>query len=658
MNDEKKAASGVAAHSELGNSDNKTSVAKTHSINKAVNSSPIQINSIGEKSFYCVATRSTYYFKESQGVSRKKPEQNTRFLGPWIEVIADLVGEKHSEPRRLVVFRDLAGNLCKVAIPFSIVMGPYAKLIQELARYGFNIGAGSQSGVAEYLRAFPSVQIGRIVDRPGWVLPGKLFACPFQGEVEFLGAQPSEVIHYSGDPKALPFFGQKGTLDEWKASICDLTRHSTRLQFFMLASLAGPLLALTEEDSGGFHLYGDTSQGKTTALRVAATVWASSRSREIRTWASTSNAFEELAKQRSNFVILLDELSQSSSPEVSSKIYGLANGTPKSRQNKDGGLREESQWRLLCLSTGEVTPRDMLNSSGLTFNTGAEARLVTVPLPKDSPYGIFETVESGMTSQEMVNEIKERGSKFYGVAGPSFVRSLIQDIAQHGNVDDFMHLIAEQRKAWMRKYCANTEQAVNRIAERCSLLAVTGELAIKYNILTWAPGEAEACVAICFQAAIGCFEGVNRKAERLSELVAEIAQTQKAAFDVYKASIEGGKLVVRSLKVHNKEPLLGIVLKNPRNEDAIRIFYPQAFRKAIRDAGESLMDVLRALNKRHLLKYNNGEDHLTYKIPKTQKLFSFFPPGSYFVILGEEAFSNEDARKSLLKTNLSLQWLE
>ena len=37
--------------------------------------------------------------------------------------------------------------------------------------------------------------------------------------------------------------------------------------------MAAPFLALLNEEGGGFHLAGDSSKGKTTAARLALSVW-------------------------------------------------------------------------------------------------------------------------------------------------------------------------------------------------------------------------------------------------------------------------------------------------------------------------------------------------------------------------------------------------
>jgi uncharacterized protein (DUF927 family) len=54
------------------------------------------------------------------------------------------------------------------------------------------------------------------------------------------------------------------------------------------------LASLVGEDSGGFHLRGASSSGKTTALNAAASVWGDPDN-YTRLWRSTVNGLEGLA---------------------------------------------------------------------------------------------------------------------------------------------------------------------------------------------------------------------------------------------------------------------------------------------------------------------------------------------------------------------------
>jgi len=50
-----------------------------------------------------------------------------------------------------------------------------------------------------------------------------------------------------------------------------------RLAFVVSVVFAGPLLHMLGHESDGFHLYGDSSGGKTTHLQVAASIYGGPR---------------------------------------------------------------------------------------------------------------------------------------------------------------------------------------------------------------------------------------------------------------------------------------------------------------------------------------------------------------------------------------------
>ena len=88
-----------------------------------------------------------------------------------------------------------------------------------------------------------------------------------------------------------------------------LAAGNSRLVFALSVAFAGALPALVGEESGGFHFRGASSSGKTTALKVAASVWGHP-SEYPRLWRATANGLEGLAALHNDGLLILDELSQ------------------------------------------------------------------------------------------------------------------------------------------------------------------------------------------------------------------------------------------------------------------------------------------------------------------------------------------------------------
>ena len=80
---------------------------------------------------------------------------------------------------------------------------------------------------------------------------------------------------------------------DWRDRIGALCVGNSRLVFAVASAFAGPLLRPAGMESGGFHLRGDSSSGKTTALRLAASV--NGGPSYMQRWRTTSNGLEGAA---------------------------------------------------------------------------------------------------------------------------------------------------------------------------------------------------------------------------------------------------------------------------------------------------------------------------------------------------------------------------
>ncbi|WP_164186520.1 DUF927 domain-containing protein, partial [Stenotrophomonas maltophilia] len=111
----------------------------------------------------------------------------------------------------------------------------------------------------------------------------------------------------------------------------------SRLVLAVSAMFAGPLLHFTGATGGGFHLVGGSSSGKSTALRVAASVVGPPE--YAREWRSTANGLEGVAVLHNDATLILDELAQIDPKQAGDAAYLLANGNGKSRANRAGEAR-------------------------------------------------------------------------------------------------------------------------------------------------------------------------------------------------------------------------------------------------------------------------------------------------------------------------------
>lgn len=100
-------------------------------------------------------------------------------------------------------------------------------------------------------------------------------------------------------------------------------------------AFAGALAEIAGEDSGGFHLRGASSSGKSTVLRLAASVWGNP-STYVRLWRGTVNGLEGLATLHNDGLLILDAIGQVDPDDAGEAAYLLANGQGKVRASGMG----------------------------------------------------------------------------------------------------------------------------------------------------------------------------------------------------------------------------------------------------------------------------------------------------------------------------------
>jgi putative DNA primase/helicase len=102
------------------------------------------------------------------------------------------------------------------------------------------------------------------------------------------------------------------THQDWTANVGALAAGHRLLRFSIATALAGTLLDIGGFESGCFHFFGKSSEGKTTSLRMAASVWGSGADGGyVRTWRATANGLEAAFAGASDTCLPLDELGRS-----------------------------------------------------------------------------------------------------------------------------------------------------------------------------------------------------------------------------------------------------------------------------------------------------------------------------------------------------------
>ncbi len=223
---------------------------------------------------------------------------------------------------RLLEFQDADGKLHTWAMPMEMLKGSCDELRGELMRLGLEISTSPKvrNLLTQYIIDSKPEARARCVTRIGW--DKNIFVLPQQT----IGQTDELVLYQSENP--IRDFQQSGTLAEWQSCISALCVGNSRLVLAVSTAFAAMLLHPINMESGGIHFVGPSSSGKTTALRIAASVYGAPN--YLHRWRATTNGLEAIAALRCDTLLILDELAQVDAREAGEIAYMLANGSGQS----------------------------------------------------------------------------------------------------------------------------------------------------------------------------------------------------------------------------------------------------------------------------------------------------------------------------------------
>ena len=369
----------------------------------------------------------------------------------------------------------------------------------DLASGGLDIEPGQEKRLILYLGRYkPEARLTN-VDRLGWidttddqlafVTPNETLS---QSDMEYV-FQPERHC------PTVSTMRSNGTLKDWKENVAEKCKEKPYLIFSLCLGLSGPLMKPASIDNGGFHLYAQSSQGKTLCAQLSASAWGCGADPAvapelsyIRRWNSTVNAFEGLAAAHSDNILVLDELGTCSSRDFGGVIYNLASGLGRAAMDRNRNLKAQRIWRNMLLSTGEVSSRSKIEEESVktSAKAGQLVRLLDIPV-------------SGIVGDEkdpkaFVDQLKLACGQYYGSAGPEFVRQLT---AVFESATELRDAVSEFIGASMTRLGASKlRPALERAAKKFALVEVAGILGVTFEILPFTDEEIKSSVRTAYDA--------------------------------------------------------------------------------------------------------------------------------------------------------------
>ncbi len=388
-----------------------------------------------------------------------------------------------------VAFADPLGNLKQWAMPARMLSGDGGEYRATLLNMGLHINttANARNLLTQYIQTRTPDEFASCTDRIGWH-NASAFVLPR----ETIGDDAERIV-FQSDNAVENTFRSKGTPDHWRDRVGALCVGNSRLVFAVACAFAGPLLRPAGMESGGFHYRGDSSSGKTTALKLAASVYGGASF--LQRWRATDNALEAIAAQHSDCLLILDELAQIEPKVAGECAYMLANEQGKARATRTGTPRTRQAWRLLFLSAGELGLADHMAEGMKRTRTGQEVRMADIPADAGAGLGAFENLHDYEGGAAFAKHITHQAQAVYGATG----RIWLEWLCTH----------ADTLKARIREASAvlagqmipeGSSGQVERVGARFALVGAAGELATAAGLTGWPVGESERGAKACFNA--------------------------------------------------------------------------------------------------------------------------------------------------------------
>jgi putative DNA primase/helicase len=443
-----------------------------------------------------VTSEAVFNIQEGDG----KPEYREIRVCARLDVTAHIRDAASNNWGLLLTWKDVDGKKHNWAMPKAMLTRA-RDVAEHLLAQGLSIEHGMHEELLEYIASCNPEARLRGVNCTGWHDGAFVFA---DGTAITGSVQGEDIVFQAPGQSLKHSYETSGDTEQWKQHVGELCAGNSRLVFAVSCAFAGPTLKLLAEESGGIHIFGSSSTGKTTAARVGGSVWGGGgRDGFLQSWRSTANGLEITAAIHNDACLFLDEIGQLDPKQAAEIPYQLANGQGKNRMNADGSPRSKLGWRLQYVSTGEITLADHAGSAA-RIRGGMENRLLNIPADAARGLGVFENIHGAASASEFANQLRDASLRYYGQPSRDWVQCLAA-IGQDAT-ERLRELITTFEEAHMPQHATSE---VCRAVRRFAVIAAAGEYATFLGLTGWEPGEADRAAAECLRSWLVARGGVN-----------------------------------------------------------------------------------------------------------------------------------------------------
>lgn len=454
-------------------------------------------------SFLHILNDGLYLIKEKLN-DAGEVQQTRTFISHSVMILGEARSTNNDNWKRVIQFHDKDHTQHTLLIPYEHFMGEAQEALKIIANHGLMPPRQTfkKNVFINYIQDYLAEKRFRCVAQTGW--HGQSFVTTNRT----YGNRSDEELLFHSEMKDP--YSTMGSFEGWQQLSRLIEPHALAVLAFSCA-FSGQLVLPLGAESGGFHIYGSSTDGKSTITKAACSVWGNPKNIS-KSWRTTDNALENEAELRNDNFLNLDELRQATPKAVSDIVYMLTGGQGKARSNKSGKNREVKQFSLMYTSTGEVTLEEHLRRGNLELDAGLLLRFAHLSSDAGKGHGVFEQINYGTTSSDLGNRINELLSQHYGHAGVKWLEYLTHD------KDGIMMKAQSLLEEFTAKHTQAKNGQANRVLRRFALVAVAGELATLAGITGWQQGRAFEALGQCFHTWLGSLgNGENLEETKILE---------------------------------------------------------------------------------------------------------------------------------------------
>lgn len=316
-----------------------------------------------------------------------------------------------------------------------------------------------------------------------------------------IGSQKIRTIHKQRFVGEANGKSTAGTLKEWKDAFQSLCKQSNYAVFSFATAMAGPALKLIDEkESLGVNNVGDSSCGKTILNIIAKSIFERSRRAELPTFSHTRRGFEELAAERNDMFLPIDELGQidCSDGELTKRTKAFAllisGGKGMQRSKSLDATLPNLNWQLSFLTTSNQPVADHEGSNDRRSPT--EVRWPDIVIPSVDEGGVVDRGTSGVNATKnaaLLKAAENKAEQFYGTVGKAWIKHLVSQKSEATKK------LMSRKAKFMETYAKGFNSQDIRIAQKFAVIYAVADVAAEIGIVPWTAVEGRNAVVRIFK---------------------------------------------------------------------------------------------------------------------------------------------------------------